>query len=142
MCSTRELSPTLHSKIKKIRAALAAFGAAAVIGGCASTPTGPSVMVLPGPNKTLDQFQADDGRCRQMATNELQRTQHGSVPAQQRYDMTYMQCMYAAGHQIPGASRPSYSTPGAAAPPTSRGISQPAAPPAGTPPPPPSGPAK
>ena len=126
----------------KISGALAALGVAAVIGGCAGAPTGPSMMVLPGPNKTLDQFQADDGRCRQMATNELQRTPHGSVPAQQRYDMTYMQCMYAAGHQIPGASRPGYSTPGAAAPATSTGTSQPPVPPAATPPPPPSGPTR
>ena len=107
----------------KFSGALAVLGVAALIGGCASTPSGPSVMVLPGPNKTMAQFQADDGRCRQMATSELQRAQHGSVPAQQRYDMTYLQCMYAAGHQIPGASRPGYSTPGAAAPTTSRGTS-------------------
>ena len=124
----------------KVSGVLAALGIAAVIGGCASTPTGPSVLVLPGTNKTLDQFQADDGHCRQMATSELQREQGGSVPAQQRYDMTYMQCMYAAGHQIPGASRRGYSTPGSVAP--SAGISRPPAPPAGTPPPPPSGPSK
>ena len=116
---------------------LAAVGVAAVIAGCASTPTGPSVMVLPGPSKSMEQFQADDGRCRQVASNELQREQHGSVPTQRRYDMTYMQCMYAAGHQIPGASRSGYSAPGAGAPTTSQGTSQPPAPPAGTPPPPP-----
>src|SRR5262245_47769503 len=127
----------------RISRGLAALGVAAVIGGCASTPTGPSVMVLPGPNKTMEQFQADDGRCRQVAMNEMQREPPGSVPAQQRYDMTYMQCMYAAGHQIPGASRSGYSTPGAAAPSTSRGMSQTPAPPAGTPPPPPpSGPSR
>jgi hypothetical protein len=79
------------------------------------------MMVLPGTHKTMDQFQADDGRCRQMATTPLQREQRGSVPPQQRYDMTYMQCMYAAGNQIPGASRPGYSTPGAAAPPQAAG---------------------
>jgi hypothetical protein len=87
----------------RIRIVLAALVVAAVIGGCSSTPTGPSVMVLPGANKPIDQFQADDGRCRQTAAVELQREPKGSVPAQQRYDMTYLQCMYAAGHQIPGA---------------------------------------
>jgi len=92
----------------KINRMLAVLGSAAIIGGCTSTPTGPSVMVLPGTSKTFDQFQADDGRCRQMATTELQREQGGSVPAQQRYDMAYMQCMYAAGNQIPGTSRPGY----------------------------------
>src|ERR1700752_3493987 len=106
----------------KISRALAALGVAAVIGGCASTPPGPSVMVLPGPSKTMDQFQADDARCRQIATSELQREQPGTVPAQQRYDMTYMQCMYAAGNQIPGTSRPGYSTPSGTSPATSRGI--------------------
>jgi hypothetical protein len=126
----------------KISRALAVLGVAAVIGGCASTPTGPSVMVLPGPGKAMDQFQADDTRCRQIATGELQRERPGTVPAQQRYDMTYMQCMYAAGNQIPGTSRPGYSTPRAAAPATSPGTSQPPGPPAGTPPPPPSGPAR
>src|SRR5262245_46148439 len=123
----------------KISEVLAALGLAAVIGGCASTPTGPSVMVLPGTGKTMDQFQADDGRCRQTAASELQREPNGSVPAQQRYDMTYMQCMYASGNQIPGTSLPAYSTPGAAAPATGSGSSQPPPPPAGTPPPPPSG---
>ena len=126
----------------KISRVLAALGVAAVVGGCASTPTGPSVMVLPGPSKTIEQFQADDGHCRQMAAVELQHQPHGSVPAQQRYDMTYMQCMYAAGHQIPGASRRGYSTPGAAATAPRTGISQPPAPPAGTPSPPPSGPSR
>lgn len=126
----------------KISGLLAAFGVAAVLGGCASTPTGPSVMVLPGTNKTMDQFQADSGRCRQMAASELPRESGGSVPPQQRYDMTYMQCMYAAGHQIPGSSGPGYSTPGAAAPATRSGIGQPPPPPAGTPPPPPPGPSR
>ena len=112
--------------------------AAATLAGCASAPTGPSVMVLPGTGKSTEQFQQDDARCRQMATNELA-TKGGNVSDQRRYDMTYMQCMYAAGHQIPGTSRPGYSTPGAAAPGTNEGISQPPAPPAGTPPPPPPG---
>jgi hypothetical protein len=126
----------------KISGALAALGVAAVIGGCASTPTGPSVMVLPGAGKTMDQFQADDARCRQIATSELQRERPGTVPAQQRYDMAYMQCMYAAGNQIPGTSRTGYSAPGSAAPATGQGMSQPPGPPAGTPPPPPPGPAR
>jgi hypothetical protein len=35
--------------------------------GCASMPTGPSVMVLPPPGKPFEQFQADDFACRQWA---------------------------------------------------------------------------
>ncbi len=35
--------------------------------GCATMPTGPSVMVLPGSGKPFEQFQADDALCRQWA---------------------------------------------------------------------------
>jgi hypothetical protein len=35
--------------------------------GCASFPTGPSVMTLPGSRKNFDQFRADDADCRQFA---------------------------------------------------------------------------
>ena len=39
----------------------------AFLAACASTPTGPSVMVLPGSGKTFDQFRFDDSECRQFA---------------------------------------------------------------------------
>jgi outer membrane lipoprotein SlyB len=122
--------------------------------GCATAPTGPSVLVLPGVNKTFEQFRADDMQCRQYAS-----TQTGGVTpaqtatrsgvgtavagtavgaaagaalgggegaaigagtgllagsvagsgtaratgyeAQQRYDMSYIQCMYAYGNRVP-----------------------------------------
>jgi OmpA family protein len=38
---------------------------AALTTACASVPTGPSVMVLPGSTKSFEQFQSDDGSCRQ-----------------------------------------------------------------------------
>jgi len=38
-----------------------------VVAGCVSMPTGPSVMVLPGSDKSFEQFQADDAVCRQWA---------------------------------------------------------------------------
>lgn len=44
---------------------------AAVLGGCAVTPTGPSVMVLPGDQMTLDQFRSDDFMCRQYALEQI-----------------------------------------------------------------------
>jgi hypothetical protein len=34
---------------------------------CASTPTGPNIMVLPGSGKSFDQFRFDDHECRQYA---------------------------------------------------------------------------
>jgi hypothetical protein len=105
---------------------------ATVTAACASRPTGPSVMVLPGSGKNLEQFRVEDSRCRQFAANEVEATKSGSVPAQHRYDIAYMQCMYSSGNQIPmsGQSAPPVTTTPSDVPP----------PPAGTPPPPPSGP--
>jgi hypothetical protein len=100
---------------------------------CASTPTGPSVLVLPGTGKNFDQFRAEDARCRERASRELQTTAQGTVPAQGRYDMVYIQCMYAEGNQVPG---PGGRSSAPAAVPTTRPPSAPP-PPAGTPPPPP-----
>jgi hypothetical protein len=101
----------------KTRLALA-FVAATSITGCAGTPTGPSVMVLAGNGKTIEQFQADDNACRQWASRELERTKGGQVPAQGRYDIAYMQCMYAKGNQIPSAARsPAPTTSSTPAPP-------------------------
>ena len=130
-----------------------------MLGGCATLPTGPSVMVLPPPNKPFEQFQAEDALCRQWAAQQIgltpqeavnQNTATGAVvgtaigaglgaaigsvsgsagagaaigagsglllgtasgasagqvygyEAQRRYDIAYMQCMYAKGNQIPG----------------------------------------
>src|SRR5256885_14816647 len=39
-----------------------------LLGASASVPTGPSVMVLPGSNKTFEQFRFDDYECRQYAS--------------------------------------------------------------------------
>ncbi|TKI06959.1 glycine zipper family protein [Martelella alba] len=41
------------------------------LSGCASTPTAPSVMALPGSNKTYDQFRYDDVTCRNAAYSSL-----------------------------------------------------------------------
>ena len=45
--------------------------AALVLGGCATFPTGPSVMVLPPPGKPFEQFQADDAVCRGWAGQQI-----------------------------------------------------------------------
>lgn len=42
-----------------------------LLGGCASIPNGPSVMVLPGTGKTFEQFQTDDAVCRQFASQSV-----------------------------------------------------------------------
>jgi len=45
---------------------LLAVSLAAVAGlaGCVTVPTGPAVMVMPGHQKSFDQFRADEGDCR------------------------------------------------------------------------------
>jgi hypothetical protein len=164
---------------------------ALLLGACATVPTGPSVMVLPGSSKSFEQFQTDDAVCRQWAEQQtgiaagkaantsaatgavvgtvvgaaagaalgaaagnpvvgaaagagvglLGGTAVGAGQAQsayhsvqQRYNMAYMQCMYAKGNQIPvarGSVAPGYSTHTTPPPPP------PARTPAGPPPPPP-----
>ena len=42
-----------------------------IIGGCATIPTGPTVMVMPPPGKSFDQFQYDDAVCRQWAAQQI-----------------------------------------------------------------------
>lgn len=41
-----------------------------LLGACATVPTGPSVMVLPGSGKPFEVFQADDDSCRQWALRQ------------------------------------------------------------------------
>lgn len=47
------------------------FLALLALGGCATIPTGPSVRVLPGPGKTIEQFQVEDEICRQWAGQQI-----------------------------------------------------------------------
>jgi hypothetical protein len=48
---------------------------APLVSACATVPTGPSVMVLPGHGKSFEQFQGDDAVCRQWAA-----VQTGATP--------------------------------------------------------------
>jgi YmgG-like glycine-zipper protein len=188
-----------------MKAALLIGPAALLLSACASIPTGPNVMVLPGSGKGFEQFQADDAACRQWAAQQIgttperaatQSTVSGAAigtatgaavgaavgaaagsPAtgaavgagvglasgaaigaghagsahltlQQRYDISYMQCMYAKGNQIPvRAATPRYTAPPVppaqvppGVPPPPRGTPPPPPPAAGaSPPPPPAG---
>src|SRR5262245_63487715 len=47
------------------------FAPLVILAGCATTPTGPSVMVLPGSGKSFDQFRFDDYECRQYAAHSV-----------------------------------------------------------------------
>ncbi len=41
------------------------------LGACATMPSGPSVMTLPGEGKSFEEFQADDAACRQFAYERI-----------------------------------------------------------------------
>jgi hypothetical protein len=131
---------------------------AALLAGCATVPTGPSVMALPGSGKTFQQFRMDDAACRQYALAQIGgktaaqagnesfvnsaalgtvvgtvvgaaigaaanggrgagvgaagglamgsmigsgEAQASAYDAQDRYDIAYIQCMYANGERVP-----------------------------------------
>lgn len=42
-----------------------------VLTACASVPSGPSVMALPGTNKSFDQFRSDEAMCRNFASQAI-----------------------------------------------------------------------
>ncbi len=183
----------------RVRSVLLGFVACGLC-ACATLPTGPSVMVLPGTGKSFEEFQTDDATCRDWAAQRIgvSPSQHANQTAvggaavgtavgaaagaaigaasgnpaagaaigagsgllvgsaaglsqgestrlslQNRYDMAFMQCMYAKGNQIPVArsaaesfasssTRPPQPTP-------SRKIPKLPPPPPGPPPPPPPG---
>jgi len=50
-----------------------------VLSGCATLPTGPSVMVLPTPGKPFDVFQAEDAGCRYWAGQQAGQTPQEAV---------------------------------------------------------------
>src|SRR6266481_1963834 len=54
----------------------------AFLAGCASVPSGPAVMVLPGSGKSFDQFRFDDYECRQYASSQV----GGNTPDQAASD--------------------------------------------------------
>ena len=45
---------------------------AALLAGCAATPLGPTVQVMPGPGKTFDVFQSDNATCKGFAQQQVQ----------------------------------------------------------------------
>jgi hypothetical protein len=47
------------------------FAAALLVSACATLPSGPSVLVLPGTGKSFDAFRADDLTCRHYAHEQI-----------------------------------------------------------------------
>jgi len=56
-----------RSLTTRVGAALALL----LVGGCATLPDGPSVLVLPGTGKTFDQFRFDEQNCRSFALAQI-----------------------------------------------------------------------
>jgi hypothetical protein len=50
--------------VNKIKTSAALLSAVTLLSACASPPMGPTVAVMPAPNKPFDVFQADDAACR------------------------------------------------------------------------------
>src|SRR5689334_18709098 len=67
-CPRRPADPAYHWRFPLMRKRhVVTFGIAVALalGGCATPPQGPSVAVMPAPNKPFDQFQADQATCKQ-----------------------------------------------------------------------------
>ena len=50
---------------------LAALLVLSLLAGCATVPTGPSLLAMPGTGKTYDEFRASDSQCRQIAARRV-----------------------------------------------------------------------
>ncbi len=62
-----------------MKKALIALTFPVVLAGCATAPTGPSVLVLPGTGKSFDQFNRDEVYCRDYAMRGLDGKAPGKV---------------------------------------------------------------
>jgi hypothetical protein len=86
------------------------LGVLLLLNACAARPTGPHVLVLPGAGTSVEEFQRDEGECQGYASHQLptgaQAGAHSAAMLQWRYDMAYVQCMYAKGHRVPGGALP------------------------------------
>jgi hypothetical protein len=60
--------------MKKIFPLLIVAPLLALLGGCASIPDGPSVAVMPAPNKPFEVFLKEDKECRQFARQSIETT--------------------------------------------------------------------
>lgn len=56
---------------KKIIALAIGLPLLAMVAGCASIPSAPSIMALPGSGRNFDDFRFDDAQCRQYASQQI-----------------------------------------------------------------------
>ena len=57
--------------MKRIETRMAAIATLALLGGCVNPPVGPSVAVMPSPNKPFEVFAQDQEVCRQYANQQI-----------------------------------------------------------------------
>jgi uncharacterized protein YcfJ len=55
----------------KLRSVILVSTAAAFLCGCVTTPMGPTIPVMPGPNKSTEAFDQDDQACQAFAGNRV-----------------------------------------------------------------------
>jgi hypothetical protein len=86
------------------------LGVLLLLNACAALPTGPYVLVLPRAGTPMEAFQRDDQECQGYAAQQLptgaQAGARSAATLQWRYDMAYVQCMYAKGHRVPDVAVP------------------------------------
>ena len=77
----------------------------ALLGGCASMPTGPSLPAMPGTGRSFGDFRVDDAQCRQYALQQVGGTAKQCRRAQRRVVGTAVGAAVGAaigGHQGAG----------------------------------------
>ena len=88
--------------LREVAARIALAAVLLLAGACATPPTEPGVLALPGTGKSLDEFNADDLECRKRAAAPPAGAAGGTwSELQRRYDFAYIQCMYVKGHRVP-----------------------------------------
>ena len=58
--------------MRALRLSTAALTPVLLLSACATEPLGPTIPVMPAPNKPFDVFQGDQALCKQYASNEVQ----------------------------------------------------------------------
>ena len=71
MSVSETFKPVFKSLLTRPGGWSAALALTALLGACASTPTGPTVQVLPPPNKSFDRFQEEKAYCMQYAQSQV-----------------------------------------------------------------------
>lgn len=96
-----------RSSAMKRRTTFTLLAVASIAAGCATFPTGPSVMALPGQRMSFDQFRFDDNECRNYAAQAAggPNAQQAAVDSNVRSAAIATAVGAVAGAAIGGSSR-------------------------------------